>query len=237
MQIAKALLKTDHPVIHANCVLTRLNADDFPEYLRFLLGMKPLVADGLSGDLDLHLIPVGGEENRHLRLTTEGYQRFFGETWEAADTVWQEYLNERDLPADKRKPLHEQVPFMSAYHRVKQRGDLVAWAERAAEGLPAYLAITERCYVGPTQAFLLPNGAQYWCGGHAISRPEAMGNVLQHSVQENIRRSLPRLSELPAEHCRTCPGACQAINQSVEGNLRGKIAEWLEGPLSPPAES
>ena len=237
IQIAKALLGAEHPVIHLNCVLTRRNAADFPGFLRFVLGMKPLVEEGVSPDLDLHVIPVGGEDNRDLRLTFDGYRRFFTETWDAANAVWQEYEAQRGVPEDKRGALHEKVPFLSPYHRVQQRGDLELWAQRAAEGLPASLSLTQRCYVAPTQGFVLPDGAQYWCGGHTASRPEPMGDVLTHSVHDNIRRSLPEMAAFPGDCCRSCAGATQAINQTVEAKLREAIKEWLnpDQPAPEPA--
>lgn len=240
LQIAKALLETQHPVIHINCVLTRRNAHDFPEFLRFLLSLRPRQAEGLNGDFDMHLIPVGGEQNRKLRLTAEGYYRFFTETWEQAEAVWQEYLAEQEVPGDQRKPLAEKVPFLSPYHRVEQRGDLREWAESAAQGLPARLALTERCYVAPTQSFLLPDGSQHWCGGHATSRPEPLGNVREASVTENLRRAVGRVRCLPGPHCSTCAGATQAINRSVERALRQTVQEWLSpertGEASDPTE-
>jgi MoaA/NifB/PqqE/SkfB family radical SAM enzyme len=234
MQIAKALTGAEHPVIHINCVLTRLTADDFPEFLRFLLGMKPLVEGGIARDFDMHLIPVGGEQNARLRLSAEEYERFFTETWEAADTVWQEYQAARGIPAEQRGKLHEKMPFTSPYHRVSQRGDLSEWAECAAAGLPASLSRTERCYVGPTQGFILPDGAQYWCGGHATSRPQPVGNVLDAGVQDNIRQGLGQVQELPTSYCSSCAGATQAINQMVEASLRQAIREWLT-PQEPTA--
>ena len=60
LQLAKRLLGAEHPVIHINCVLTRLNAPDFPGFLRFLLGMKLAASGPEARDFDLHLIPVGG---------------------------------------------------------------------------------------------------------------------------------------------------------------------------------
>jgi len=232
VQIAKTLLGAAHPVIHLNCVLTRRNADDFPEFLRFILSMKPLQDEGISSDLDFHLIPVGGDQNRDLRLTAAQYERFFSETWAAAEAVWQAYQESRGVPEDKRKDLAGQMPFMSPYHRVQQRGELAAWAERAAAGRPGELAISPRCYVAPTQGFVLPDGSQYWCGGHATSRPEPVGNVREHDVAENIRRGLGQVRALPRAECRTCPGATLAINQTVEGRLRQAIQEWI----NPPAE-
>ncbi len=227
LQIAKALLGVQHPVIHVNCVLTRRNADDFPEFLRFLLSLRPRQAEGLSGDFDMHLIPVGGEQNRELRLTADEYVRFFTETGARAEEVWQEYQTEQEVPADQRGPLQEKVPFMSPFHRVEQRGDLREWAETAAQGRPAELALTPRCYVAPTQSFLLPDGSQYWCGGHATSRPEPLGQVRGAGVAENIQRSVGQVACLPGPHCHTCAGATQAINRSVENALRQTVREWL----------
>lgn len=227
LQIARALLGAEHPVIHINCVLTRLIAADFPDFLRYLLHAKPLGSDALSADLDVHLIPVGGEQNRTLRLTAREHERFFTETWDEANEVWLAYQEESGVPEDKRGPLHEKVPYMSPFHRVRRQGDLRSWSERAAEGRPADSALTPRCYVAPTQAFILPDGAQYWCGGHATSRPEPVGSVPEGGVQENIRRGIGQLAHLPGPQCRSCAGATLAINQSVEDSLRELIRQWL----------
>jgi sulfatase maturation enzyme AslB (radical SAM superfamily) len=240
LQVARALLGVDHPVLHINCVVTRRNADDFPEFLRFLLDLKPRPEEKVSSDFDLHLIPVGGEQNRDLRLSADEYMRFFTDTWEKAEAVWQEYLAAEAVPQDQRGPLHQKIPFMSPFHRVEQRGDVRAWAEAAARGLPASLALTQRCYVAPTQSFLLPDGSQHWCGGHATSRPRPLGNVREASVQENLRRAVGQAACLPGPHCHTCAGATQAINRSVENALRQAVREWLspEGPPpTPSAES
>ena len=227
LQLAKALLGVGHPVIHLNCVLTRLNADDFPEFLRFLLDRKPLRDGELSPDFDFHVIPVGGERNRDLRLTDAGYQRFFSATWDIADAIYRQYQAARGVPEDKRGALHEKLPYCSPFHRVAQRGSLEDWAACAAQGRPADLAVAARCYVAPTQAFILPDGSQYWCGGHSVSRPEPVGNVLEHTVQGNIRAAMPQLAALPADHCRNCPGATLAINQEVERRLKALISEWI----------
>lgn len=242
LQIARELLGVDHPVLHINCVLTGRNADDFPEFLRFLLSLKPRPEEKIGGDFDMHLIPVGGEQNQDLRLSADEYVRFFTDTWERGEAVWQEYLAAEGVADDQRGPLHERVPFMSPFHRVAQRGDLREWAEAAARGLPAALALTERCYVAPTQGFLLPDGSQYWCGGHATARPQPLANVREASVHENVRRAIGEVRCLPGPHCQACPGATQAINRSVENALRQSVREWLspqdsaESPTEEPSE-
>jgi len=50
------------------------------------------------------------------------------------------------------------------------------YCEQAARGNYWQGALTERCYVAPTQAFVLPDGSQHWCGAHAIRRPGPLGN-------------------------------------------------------------
>ena len=227
LQLAKVFLDVNHPVIHINCVLTRQNADDFPEFLRFLLARKPLCEADVSGDLNVHVIPVGGERNRDLRLTDAGYRQFFSETWNAADAIYREYQAARGVPEDKRGALHEKLPYCSPFHRVAQRGGLEDWAACAAQGRPADLAVASRCYVSPTQAFILPDGSQYWCGGHSVSRPAPVGNVLEHSVQDNIHAAMAQHAALPTDSCRNCPGATLAINQEVERRLLALIAEWI----------
>lgn len=233
LQIAKALLGADHPVIHLNCVLTNRIADLFPGLLAFALSMKPLVEGAVSPDLDMHLIPVGGDGNRHLRLTAAEYERLFTQTWDAANAVWIDYQAERGVADTERKVLEEAVPFMSPYHRVAQRGSLRDWAREAAEGRPCALALTRRCYVAPTQAFVLPDGSQYWCGGHTTTRPAPVGNVLESTVPANMRRSLAEVRGFPGPSCGSCAGATQAINQIVEARLREQIADWIAEAESP----
>jgi MoaA/NifB/PqqE/SkfB family radical SAM enzyme len=230
LQIAKALLGSANPEIHINCVLTTMSAADFPDFLRFLFDMKPVI-EGISTDLNMHVIPVGGEQNARLRLSADEYVRFFTEVWAEANAVWAEYQEARGVPEADRGPLEAKVPYMSPYHRVAQRGGLEEWAVRAAEGRPCDLALGERCYVAPTQAFVLPDGSQYWCGGHTVARPEAVGNVLEHDVRENIRGGVAEMAAMPGAACRSCAGATMAINQGVEAQLRATIKKWLE-PVS-----
>ena len=74
---------------------------------------------------------------------------------------------------------------------------------------------------------ILPDGSQYWCGGHSVSRPAPVGNVLEHSVQDNIHAAMAQHAALPTDSCRNCPGATLAINQEVERRLLALIAEWI----------
>ncbi|MCS7263486.1 MAG: hypothetical protein NZ805_01485 [Armatimonadetes bacterium] len=83
--------------------------------------------------------------------------------------------------------------------------------------------MTKRCYVAPTQAFILPDGSQHWCGAHAISRPIPLGNVCDSGVRENIRHNISKLRQLPNEFCLNCAGATCAINQSVERILSEEV--------------
>jgi len=241
VQIARELLGAIHPTVHINCVLTRRNLFQFPALLRFLLEIRQirsanfdgkLTADPVFNDFAFHLIPVGGSENDFLRPTAAEWKRFYTETWAEAEQVWQDYQVAVGVPPEERKALDAQVPFAHPFKRVSHRMTLDEYCERAARGIYWQGALTERCYVAPSQAFILPDGSQHWCGAHAIQRPPPLGNVREASVRENIRRNLKRLSELPTAVCVNCAGATCVINQAIERNLSGQVAEWLEESAS-----
>jgi hypothetical protein len=104
--------------------------------------------------------------------------------------------------------------------------DLDEYCERAARGEYWQGAWTKRCRVAPTQAFVLPDGSQHWCGAHAIRRPEPMGDVSRAGLRENIRAAIAGFSRYPNEDCTGCAGATCSINQAAERNLRQQIADW-----------
>jgi sulfatase maturation enzyme AslB (radical SAM superfamily) len=236
LQIAREALGADHPKIHLNCVLTRRNLFQFPQLVEFLLRIKqqpidrpdaPIKKDPNFSDFLIHAIPIGGQENADLRPSKEEFQRFFTEVWDQAGEVWRRYQEALGLPTEEQVTLDGHGVFTNPYLRVKYRGSLEDYCELAATGVYSQLALCDRCYVGPCQGFVLPDGSQYWCGAHTVSRPEPLGNVRDATVQENIARSLPELRGYPNECCRNCAGATLAINQGVEQGLRTKLDEWL----------
>jgi MoaA/NifB/PqqE/SkfB family radical SAM enzyme len=235
--IARTLLGADHPVIHINCVLTRRNLFRFPELLRFLLEIRPLRSARAGGegppdaslrDFAFHLIPVGGIDNAFLRPTDEEWKRFYTETWAEAEQVWQEHLESAGVPAGERKPLLEQVPFANPFQRVNHQKSLDEYCEDAACGVYWQGALTEHCYLAPSQAYVLPDGSQHWCGAHAIRRPAPLGSVSEAPLRENMRRNRDRLAELPGPWCTNCAGATCVINQAIEHGLRSEVKRWTE---------
>ena len=84
--------------------------------------------------------------------------------------------------------------------------------------------------MAPTQAFVLPDGSQHWCGAHAIRRPAPLGNVLESGLRENIRSAVSGFSAYPNEWCTGCAGATCAINQAAERNLVARVREWAQAP-------
>jgi len=236
LQIAREVLQADHPMLHINCVLTRRNLFHFPQLLQFLLQAKkvrserfdgPIKQDANFSDFLVHAIPVGGQENTHLRPSKEEFARFYNEVWEEACGIWARYQEALSIEPEERVTLQAHGAFTNPYLRVRYRGSLEDYCELAAKGVYSRLALCERCHVGPVQAFVLPDGSQYWCGAHAVSRPEPMGNVRQASVQENIARHLAGLRAYPNEFCWNCAGATLAINQAVEEGLKAKLDQWL----------
>ncbi|MGQ9462962.1 MAG: radical SAM protein [Candidatus Fervidibacter sp.] len=230
LQIARELLGVRHPQIHINCVLTNMNLFKFPSLLRFLLDIREApLDDPLSGEFAFHLIPVGGIENANLRPNAEQWRQFFIKTWSEAEKLWQEYQETLGIPANERKSLTEWLPFSNPFLRVNHKGGLDKYCEHASKGIYWATALTKRCYVAPTQSFILPDGSQHWCGAHAVRRPPALGDVRQGGVRANIRRNIAKLKELPNEFCVNCAGATCAINQSVERLLSEQVKARLKG--------
>jgi MoaA/NifB/PqqE/SkfB family radical SAM enzyme len=226
VQVAREVLSAGHPRIHINCVLTARNLFEFPALLSFILEMRRAVPRDFD-DFAIHLIPVGGGENALLRPTAEEWRRFYTETWEEAERVWRDYQDLVGVPDDERRSLNGTFPFLSPYHRAEHGVSLDEYCEGAARGEYWQGALTDRCYVAPTQAFVLPDGSQHWCGAHAIRRPRPLGNVLDGGLRESIRRNIRRLADHPNESCTGCAGATCVINQAAERNLRNQIRDWI----------
>jgi len=236
LQIAREVLQAEHPKVHINCVLTHRNLFHFPRLLGFLLEIKkarserievPIKQDANFSDFLIHAIPVGGQENAHLRPSKDAFFCFFTEVWGQAGAIWTRYQEALGIPPEERVTLEEHGVFTNPYLRVKYRGSLEDCCELAAAGVYSRLALCDRCYVGPCQAFVLPDGSQYWCGAHTVSRPPPVGNVKEGTLRRNIVRNLPELRVYPNEFCWNCAGATLAINQAVEQALEAKLDEWL----------
>jgi MoaA/NifB/PqqE/SkfB family radical SAM enzyme len=239
VQIAREALGASHPQVHINCVLTARNLFQFPDLLRFLLEIRQVRSSGFAGkikddpafrDFAFHLIPVGGSENALLRPTAEEWRRFYTETWQEAEQVWGDYQAAIGVPEADRKPLSGMFPFASPFKRVDHAMSLEEYCEHAARGSYWQGALTDRCYVAPTQAFILPDGSQHWCGAHAIRRPPPLGNVQGRSLRDNIRSNIGRLKGHPNAFCTGCAGATCAINQATRRDLAKQVAEWLKDP-------
>ncbi len=230
VQLAKRLLRVEHPVIHINCVLTRLNLLGFPSMLRWLLSMRrrPQPPDyAHDQDFAFHLIPVGGQDNAALRPTAEEWARFYTETWQEAEDVWRAHLEECGVPPGKWCGLADHVPFANPWLRAEQHMTFEEYCQRAARGEYWQGALSRGCYVCPSQAYVLPDGAQHWCGAHAIRWPEPLGNAVTGSLRRNIRANLARQRELPGPSCGSCAGATCVINQRMEQGLREQVRAWL----------
>lgn len=225
VQIARELIGVDYPKIHINCVMTNKNLLRFPELLSFLLERRKIQGE-VRDELGVHLIPVGGESNVKLRPTHEELKHFYLQTWQETDQLWNDYQAKIETPPDKRRLLKDHFFFTSSYFRVAHRGSLDDYIENSTKGIYSELALIDRCYVAPTQAFLLPNGDQHWCGAHVNSHPKPLGNVQNRGICENIISNVNGLEEFPSQYCRNCATATLAINQSVQRSLNKLIDEW-----------
>lgn len=236
LQIARELLGAQQPIIHINCVLTRQNAWQFPRMLAMLLRMKRTHTPGHEGpyrsdphlrDLGVHLIPVGGASNADRRLTADEVVRFYEHTWQEAAAEWDAYQEAIAVPVEQRLPFDDWAFFTSAYKRVRHGGDLQEYAAACAEGQYGRLALVGRCHISPSQAFVLPDGSQYWCGAHSVARPEALGNVRAAPLARNIAAGLSGHGALPNQRCLNCATATLYLNQSIEATLREQVDRWV----------
>jgi hypothetical protein len=236
LQIAREAMGTRHPEIHINCVLTRLNLFQASSLVRRLTEVRRLpsgetVAEKIESiacrDFAFHLIPVGGQSNAIIRPTSDEWRRFYTETWVEIAKAWDDYQAGLEIPAGNRKSIESFAPFASPYHRVHHDMPLERYCDLAGDGTYWQGALADRCYLAPTQAYVLPDGSQHWCGGHAIRRPDPMGSVLNAPLRETIRRCAPRLSSLPGPACAGCAGATCVINQSMRNELQQKVRARL----------
>ena len=234
VQLARDLLGVSHPVIHTNCVLTRRNLHGFGRLFAFLLAKrKQAVArdDPFAQDLLPHVIPVGGDGNSELRPGPRAFREFYESVWAEVCRMWEAHQAGLGLAAEDRRP-----PFgffSNPFLRVEHRGGLEAYVNVSAEGRYGQLALSQHCYVAPTQAAFTPDGSQYRCGSHAVRRVLPIGNISRQGVFDGIREGIPHLADLPRpEHCYGCAMATLYINQSVETRLTEAVAEMLKGPAA-----
>ncbi|MHC4717612.1 MAG: radical SAM protein, partial [Planctomycetota bacterium] len=231
VQLARDLLGVSHPVIHTNCVLTRKNLHDFPRLFAFLLEKRKQAVGGddpFGQDLLPHVIPVGGDGNRRLRPGARAFREFYESVWDQVCRMWDAHQGDLGVAEEERR-----APFgffSSPFLRVEHRGGLEAYVKVSAEGRYGQLALSQHCYVAPTQAAFTPDGNQYRCGSHAVRRVLPIGNIGRQGVFDGIREGIPGLSDLPRpEHCHGCAMATLYINQSVETRLTDTVAEMLKG--------
>ena len=131
------------------------------------------------------------------------------------------------MQEDGRKSLNACFPFASPYLHAEHRMGLEEYCEGAARGHYWRHALTDRCYVASTQAFVLPDGSQHWCGAHAIRRPPPLGNVQASTLRANMRANISRWAEYPNDYCTSRAGATCVINQAAHRNLKKQLGEQL----------
>ncbi len=231
VQLARELVGVSYPLIHTNCVLTNRNLDLFPQLFAFILEKHKQTADRKDpffNDLFPHVIPVGGSSNYRLRPSEDEFRRFYREVWQEVCQIWDSYQGRLGVPEGKRAALAGY--FGNPFARIEHKGGLDAYVKASAEGRYGKLALSQHCYVAPTQATFTPDGHQYRCGSHAIRRILPIGNIGERGVFDSVREGISGLSDLPQEeHCYGCALATLYINQAVEKKLKEKLDAMLDG--------
>jgi len=230
IQLARELSGASYPVIHTNCVLTNRNLTKFTQLFKFILEKREQTSDKnapLFHDLFPHVIPVGGDSNDWMRPSEQEFKQFYTVIWDEVRTIWDQYQADLGVSKENRGALFGF--FSNPFLRVRHEGGLDAYIEAARQGRYGKLALSQRCYVAPTQAMFSPDGQQYRCGSHGIRRKLSVGNVADASVFDSMRGGIPVLSELPEEDsCYGCALATLYINQAVESKLKAELKSMLD---------
>lgn len=226
IQLARDIIGVSYPVVHTNCVLTNKNLNSFPQLFNFILEKHKQTADkkdSFYNDLFSHMIPVGG--NDYLRPSEDEFKRFYEKIWSEVCKIWDSYLESFGVPKSERKDLSGH--FLNPFLRVNHKGGLDAYVKVSAEGSYGKLALSQNCYVAPTQASFTPDGNQYRCGSHAVRRILPVGNIRERGVFDSIRAGISDVELPQEEYCHGCALATLHINQSVESKLKEKLESMI----------
>ena len=230
IQIARDLVGVGYPIIHTNCVLTNKNLEHFPSLFAFILEKHKQTgerSDPFFNDLFMHVIPVGGANNKPLRPSEDEFKLFYTEKWDNVCQMWNDYQDKMGVPKEKRGALFGY--FSNPFMRVKHEGGLDAYAKVSADGIYGSLALSKHCYIAPTQATFTPEGDQYRCGAHAIRHTMPIGNINECGVFDSIKAGIQSMSDLPIkEHCYGCALATLYINQAVQSKLKEKAKAIMQ---------
>ncbi len=228
VQLARDIVGANYPVIHTNCVLTKENLDTFPLLFEFILEKHKQTADrqdAFYNDLFPHVIPVGGSNNDERLPSADEFRRFYTKIWPRVCEIWDNYQGDRGVVEDERGVLFGY--FSNPSLRVEHEGGLEAYIDVSTKGEYGKLALSQDCYVWPTQIALTPDGNYHRCGAHAIRRCLSLGNMSEQGIFDSIRENIHTI-ELPQEqYCSGCALATLYINQAVEAKLNGKIEDML----------
>lgn len=225
-QSIKKIFHVSYPVVHINVVATKDNLLLYDKLLRFLLQYRlPQEKVGLgtpytnSGRMDLspHLIVLGGDKNSELQPGIDDWAKFENEVLPRCREIWNDYLNKNGISLT-RKNGFDVVHYYSnplKFSSVKKTEDKKQF---------------RRCYIAPTQIYIVNNGDCFACGCHADAKnAPVLGNIYKDSVDDIIKNNINFLTtELPhPEYCAKCAKNTRKMNAIIENKLIAHIENLI----------
>lgn len=226
-QIIKSILGVESPAIHINVVATKENLFSYDKLLKFLLDYRVKQTEiGLGSpytnpgrmDLSPHLIKLGGEANLSITPTDDDWNKFEGSVLPKCRQIWNTYLSENNIELTE----YNSFDVVHFYANPNKKETL-----QKKESSYNFT----KCYIAPTQIYVMPNGDCYACGCHAdIKIAPILGNIYNDSVREIQKRNLSFLNnELPhKDYCVKCSRSTQNINSMIEKKLKAHVLLLLK---------
>lgn len=226
IQHIKKIFNVFYPVVHINVVATKENLLLYDKLLKFLLqyrmggkelGLGTPYTNPERMDLSPHLIPLGGSGNKKLMPDVEEWTKFEDEILPKCREIWNEYLNNNGIELT-RKNTFDVIHYYSnplKFNAVNQVNEKKEY---------------RKCYLAPSQIYIVNNGDCYTCGAHAdIKNAPVLGNIYENSIDEIINKNIYFLNnELPhPEFCRKCAKNTRKLNAVIENRLIASLQAWI----------
>lgn len=219
----KEIYKINKPKLYFNVVATKVNLNYYGELIDFLIefiidNMDKGNLEEIKSLMNIHLIPLGGEQNRHLMPEKEDWERYINVTLPKCKEKWKDFIESNELG------LFEFDSFANPLNIDMYNRDVEDIIKDFIDGEFNRHAKRLKCYCAPTQMYILPNGDVYPCGNHAESSDTfILGNIKQDDYETIFKRNIEYLNNLPNDKCSKCPISTIKMNVRIEEKLTGYI--------------
>lgn len=224
----KQLCESYEPKMFINVVATKINITHYEDLTKFLISfcqenLKQENSEFIRSLCNIHLIPLGGEKNKHLLPSYEDWDKFVSVTIPNCIDLWNDYFAKMGTS----NHMFKYFSFANPLNKDMYTGDIKEVINDFTEQKYNRHAKRLKCYTAPTQIYVLPNGDAYPCTQHAENQTHPLGNILTDSFETIIKNNLHYLNCLPNEMCQKCPLSAVKLNVKIEEGLKAYIQEHI----------